>query len=262
MMEATSPASETAPLIELSDVKLSQQRTAAHGSIDWRIMPGDFWVIGGLHGSGRAELIATATGLQPARQGSVRLFGSDVSELREEALLKARLKIGIVFERGGRIFNHLTVAENVALPLRYHHNWTFEEASTAVERVLKRCDLIEHAAFLAGSLSVPWQQQVALARALALQPEVLFLDKPLSSVDQRRRDWWLKFLDDLSAGREWMAGCPMTLVVTADDLTAWLDHGKQFAVLKNNRWQVLGTASELKAGNSDRLSELWIEDMA
>lgn len=260
-MESALAAAEPVPLVELSDVAASANRAALEAPINWRIMPGDYWVIGGLHGSGRADLIATAAGVQPAVRGIVQLFGQDISAMKEETLLRSRLRIGIVFERGGRIFNHLSVAENVALPLRYHKDWTVDEAEPEVTALLNLTGLSPFAGHPAGSLSIGWQQRVALARALALQPELLFLDKPLSGLDLRHRQWWIEFLDGLAAGSELAGGRAITLVVTADDLPSWLDHGKQFAALKNNRWHVLGTRAELKSDKQNSLSDLWIEDM-
>src|SRR4051812_15592431 len=88
--------------------------------INWRVMPKDFWIVAGLFGSGKSDFLATAAGLQRPSRGVVKLFGHETFTLKEEILVEHRRRIGLVFSNGGRLFNRLTVAENVALPLRYH----------------------------------------------------------------------------------------------------------------------------------------------
>ena len=82
----------------------------------WTVAAGDYWVVGGLPGTGKSDLLATAAGLQRPLRGTHLLFGEDLARLDEPALIQKRLRVGLVFENGGRLFNRLTVAENLALP--------------------------------------------------------------------------------------------------------------------------------------------------
>src|SRR5204862_2391577 len=112
------------PVIELVNVSVGaggRPDSAALEGINWRISAGDYWVIGGLPGSGKSDLLATLAGLYRPLGGTLKLFGSDVAELSEDEFMTVRRRIGLVFE-GGRLFNQLSVAENVALPLRYHRS--------------------------------------------------------------------------------------------------------------------------------------------
>ncbi len=77
---------------------------------NWRVLGGQYWVVGGAHGSGKSDLLATAAGLQRPRGGSLRLFGDDIAGLGESELLAKRLRVGFVFNSGGRMFADLTVA--------------------------------------------------------------------------------------------------------------------------------------------------------
>ena len=104
--------------------------------VDWTVLPGEYWVIGGRHGTGKTDLLLTAAGLHRPTAGVLRLFGRDVTGLSEGELLQQRTRVGIVFKGGGRMFNELTVAENVALPVCYHRNCTPEEAQEEVDRTL------------------------------------------------------------------------------------------------------------------------------
>ena len=173
----------------------------------------------------------------------------------DEARLKERLRLGLVFD-GGQLFNHLTVAENVALPLRYHHNLSRSEAAAAVGELLECTELTPWAESTPGTLGRSWQKRAGLARALALQPEVLLVDNPLAGLDPRHVHWWLGFLDQLSKGHPLMHGRPLTLVVTTADFHPWKGHARQFAVLRNHGFAVLGAWGQLEAASEELVREL------
>jgi ABC-type transporter Mla maintaining outer membrane lipid asymmetry ATPase subunit MlaF len=153
----------------------------------------------------------------------------------EPDLLAARLRVGMVFE-GGRLFQHLTVAENVALPLRYHSRMSLSEAFARTDELLKLTGLYQFAENLPGILSRNSQQRVGLARALALKPEVLLLDNVVTGLDAREAAWWLRLLDGLAAGHELLDNHKLTLVATTGDLRPWRGRARHFAVLHNKRF--------------------------
>jgi ABC-type transporter Mla maintaining outer membrane lipid asymmetry ATPase subunit MlaF len=253
---------EPTPVIELLDVAVGspqQTEVAQIEGINWRVQRGEFWVIGGLHGSGKSNLLATAAGLQNPLSGVVKLFGRDASGLRERDLEEERRRIGLVFENGGRTFSRLTVSENIALPLRYHGNLSEAEVESELRRLMEPMGLVDLAHSSSRTISSGWQQRAALARALALKPEVILFDQPLSSVETRQRRWWFDFLPKLFSGTALEGQKPMTIVLTTEDVQPWIGLGTHFAVLKNNRWQFLGNRAELK-GNEARLRELWPDE--
>ena len=245
MSESVSPhltraASVGGQIIELVDVRVAaggRQHAAALEGINWRIAAGDYWVVGGLPGSGKSDLLATLAGLYRPLGGTLNLFGSDVAALSEEDFSAARMRIGLVFENGGRLFNQISVAENVALPLRYHRGQTEIENGERVKAILDATG-------------------VALARALALGPEVLLLDNPLGGPGLQEARWWRDFLAQLAGGHELLRGRPVTLVIACHDLRPWADQGKQFAVLKQKRWLAVGGRADLTCGDEPLLHEL------
>ena len=254
--------SEPPPVIELLDVAVAspqQPEVAQVEAINWQVRPGEFWVIGGLHGAGKSNLLATTAGLQNPLRGVVKLFGRDVSDLREKDLEEERCRIGLIFQDGGRNFSRLTVSENIALPMRYHRNLSETEVESELRRLMEPLGLIPLAHHLSRTISLGWQQRVALARALTLKPEVLLLDKPLSSVEIRQRRWWFDFLPRLFTGDALDGQRPVTLVLTTEDIHPWIEIGTHFALLKNNRWQFLGNRAELK-GDQERLRELSLDE--
>ena len=86
-------------------------------NVNWSVLPGEFWVVAGQPQSGKSDLLMTAAGLLLPARGSCRVFGCETNAFGE-AQLAERLRVGLVFA-GGQLFSQLTVAENVALPLRY-----------------------------------------------------------------------------------------------------------------------------------------------
>src|SRR5205823_2278055 len=199
---------------------------------------GQYWVIGGLQGAGKSDFLMMAGGLMPPVRGDYRLLGEQMP-IFDEARLPKRLRLGLVFETG-QLFNHLTISENVALPLRYHSNLDKAAAQMETQPILDALELAPWADSTPGALGRNWQKRVGLARALALKPEVLLVDSPLTGLDLRHVTWWLTFLDALSRGHALLEGRAMTLVVTGADLRLWKGRARQFAALKNKRFSVLG----------------------
>jgi ABC-type transporter Mla maintaining outer membrane lipid asymmetry ATPase subunit MlaF len=208
--------------------------------LNWQVAAGEYWVVGGRHGSGKSAFLATMAGLRPPRAGVIRHFGRDLSRLSEQETIAQHLRVGFVFKNGGRMFAELTVAENVALPLRYHRDWTGEKAIEAVQALLETTELTPLAASAAQSLSTGWQERVGLARALALEPEVLFLDEPMAGLEANHCLWWRGFLDLLSRGAPCTRGRKMTIIAGTSDVSMWSGERRHFALLQDQRWQSLG----------------------
>ena len=173
----------------------------------------------------------------------------------EEERLRQRLRLGLVFD-GGRLLNHLTISENVSLPLRYHRNLSRSDAETEVRRMLELTELTPWADSTPGAIGRSWQKRAGLARALMLKPEVLLLDNPLDGLDLQHRAWWLRFLDRLSQGHEWFEGRAVTLVVATDDLRPWRNRARLFAVLGDKRFFALGEWSRLEATPDRQVQDL------
>ena len=152
----------------------------------------------------------------------------------DEARLAHRLRLGLVFE-SGQLFNHLTVSENLALPLRYHRNLSKAEVAIEVQTMLERMELSSWADSTPGALGRNWHKRVGLARALMLKPEILLIDNPLAGLDLRHVYWWLDFLGRLAKRNNSVREEPLTLVVTTADLRPWIGLARQFAILRKSR---------------------------
>lgn len=245
------------PALEMRHATIGSMRDPVRPvieEVDWTVAAGDFWVIGGVQGEGKTDFMMVAGGLMGPLSGSYSFFGRPMPIFEEERL-RDRLELGLVFENG-QLFNHLTVSENIALPLRYHENLAGLDAEPRVRRLLELTELAPWADSTPGAIGRNWQKRVGLARALMLKPRVLLVDNPLAGLDLRHRGWWLRFLDELASGHDWMDKRPVTLVITTDDLRPWRNRASHFAFLKAKRLVVLGSWASVEAAADPRLQEL------
>jgi ABC-type sulfate/molybdate transport systems ATPase subunit len=173
-------------------------------------------------------------GLQRPAAGTVRLKGRDLSDAPEADQMAWRRQIGFVFEFHGRLLHHLTVLENILLPLQYHHD---EEATGRAEMLLERAGLSHLAHTLPSRLNHRLQQRVALLRALAFPTEVLFLDNPLNGLGPSGLKWWREFL------QQWRAENPLTVVATSNRLEDWAGLATHRATLEGGRLETVPGAN-------------------
>src|SRR5690606_33549732 len=155
----------------------------------------------------------------------------------------------------GRLFAHLTVAENISLPLQYHARQLEASTEELVHRALEQTGLTDRADKLPRQIPRALHQRVALARALALSPEALLVDSPLIGVDQRNIRWWIDFLCAAHAGDP-RFGRPITIIIATDDLRPWLDTARQFAVLSDHRFLNVGGREQVKAAPDATVRDL------
>lgn len=234
------------PIIEMRDATIAAMKnpdTVIAENVNWTVNAGDFWVVAGWHGSGKSDFLMTLGGLAAPKSGSYHLFGEQMPIFEDERLAQ-RLRLGLVFD-GGQLFNRLTVAENIALPLQYHREETPEKIRERVTAILEATELSQWANSTPGALSRNWRKRAGLARALALRPEILLMDNPLSGLDFRHASWWREFMCSLSKGHDSLDKKPLTLVVTSDDFRLLKDIGRQFALLRDKKFLILGNRDEL-----------------
>lgn len=258
-MPDSSPSQSQGPVVRLSAVTIAHPGApglALLEGVDWTVHAGEFWVVAGMQGSGKTALLEAAAGLKIPSQGEVELFGKRVTGQEGDASADQRRRLGIVFEGGGRLFQQLTVAENVALPLRYQRDGTIEDVQDEVLPLLELFGLERMANVLAGRLGRVWAQRVALARALALRPEILMLDNPLAGMDVQQTRWWRQFIGQLAAGHPQIRSAPTTVIVACDDLRPWMDLGHQFVLAHDRRWQVLGSRAAVLNSSEGLVREM------
>lgn len=256
--EPSATARPAAGILELKDVAVpalkDPDRLVLEG-IHWTVAPGDFWAIGGRHASGKSDFIAVAAGVLPPARGTVKVFDCPPARGSEQQRMAMRQRLGVVFPNG-LLLNHLTLADNISLPIRYHQNRRPSHCAARVNALLELTGLRRWADAYPGHVAAHRVRRAGLARALALNPELLLLDSPLTGLDPPDTAWWLELLDHLAAGHPLTDGRALTLVVTGDDLRPWRGHARQFAMLQNGRFNDLTHHPEAMQNPDVLLAEL------
>ncbi len=252
-----------APLIQLDEAALAPSPTGemALRDISWSVQRGEWWVVTGPPSCGKSALLQTLGVLHPVAQGELRLFGRPISATMGDELAAIRRGIGLLFEGGGHLFEHSTVLENVALPLRYHHDLWLEDAAEQVQPILEACGIAALAGQTLRQVGRAQRRRIALARTLALRPEIMLLDNPAGGLDPAQVRWWRGFLSQLHAGHPLFDQRPMTLVLATDDLRPWLPFGQQFAVVRDQTLTALGSREDLQGRHADLLAQLLADDI-
>jgi phospholipid/cholesterol/gamma-HCH transport system ATP-binding protein len=190
-----------APVIEVDAIVTRFGAQTVHDGVSFSIPRGQIAAMIGGSGSGKSILLREIIGLQRPTSGKVRMLGTDVWSAPEEELTALRQRFGMLFQDGA-LFSSLTVAQNVATPLIEHARVPAHLLGPLVQLRLALAGFpVEAATKMPSELSGGMRKRAAVARALALEPELLFLDEPTSGLDPitaRAFDRLLRFLcDDL-----------------------------------------------------------------
>ena len=171
-----------APAISVRDLKVNYgDREILHG-ISFDAPAGQTLVILGGSGSGKSTLLRTLVGLEVPTAGSIWIRGRDFAAMSESERDELRKKMGMSFQ-GGALFGSMTVAENVALPLREHTKLDESTIDIMVRLKLNQVGLSGFENYMPAQLSGGMKKRAAIARALAMDPEALFFDEPSAGLD-------------------------------------------------------------------------------
>lgn len=173
---------ERKAVIEARQVTKSFGLQRVLDGINLDIYPGEIMVIMGGSGCGKSTLLRHFIGLLTPDQGSVKLFGREITMMSESELNEMRKQFGILFQSGA-LFNSLSVGENVALLLQEHTDLDEATVEIMVKIKLELVGLRKHADKMPAQLSGGMKKRAGLARAIALDPKILFYDEPSAGLD-------------------------------------------------------------------------------
>jgi phospholipid/cholesterol/gamma-HCH transport system ATP-binding protein len=179
---AADGAGPPAVAIQVRDVTKVYGTRKILDAIRLDVFEGETLVVMGGSGSGKSTLLRLMIGNVPPNGGEVVGLGKSLSQMTEAELVQYRKQIGVLFQSGA-LFNSMSVAENVALPLREHTDLPEETIEIMVKIKLEQVGLREHADKMPSELSGGMKKRAGLARAMSLDPKVLFYDEPSAGLD-------------------------------------------------------------------------------
>lgn len=194
-------------------------------------------VMGG-SGQGKTVLLRLIAGLAKPDAGVIRLFGTNLVPLREEQMLPLRRRTGFVFQAAA-LFDSLSVYDNVAYPLHEHTRMREAEIAERVRTFLSLVGLPGTESLLPAELSGGMRKRVGIARALVLEPEVVFVDEPTAGLDPTNAKLVVDLIAQLRSGV-----CDTAIVVTHDVEFARM-MTDQIAILHEGRVAAVGTPDEI-----------------
>jgi phospholipid/cholesterol/gamma-HCH transport system ATP-binding protein len=226
-------------VVEVRDLSTRFGAAVVHDRVSLSVRPREIFALVGSSGTGKSTLLREVILLQPPVSGSIRVFGREVLGLTDDEALPLRRRWGVMFERGA-LFSSLTVAENVGMVLHEH--------TQLGERLIREIAAVKIA--LTGlppdagpkypsELSGGMRKRASLARALALDPELLFLDEPTAGLDPLSATG----IDELV--RHLRDGLGLTIMMVTHDLDLLWQAADRVAVLGRNRIVGVGTMKEL-----------------
>lgn len=210
-----------------------------HSEIDLEVQRGEIFALVGGSGSGKSTLLREMILLQRPDAGSIRVLGADLRTLDDDATLALRRRWGVMFQHGG-LFGSLTVHENIGLPLREHTGLTdaLIDEIAAWKLVMTGLEPDVGAQY-PSELSGGMMKRASLARALALDPELLFLDEPTAGLDPYSAGG----VDELVRKLRELFG--LTIVMITHDLDLLWQVADRVAVLADGKVQGIGSMSAL-----------------
>lgn len=226
-------------IVEVSNICTRFGAAVVHENVSLSVRRGEIFALVGGSGCGKSTLLREIILLQPPQSGSIKVFGQEVLGLDDEAALPLRRRWGVMFERGA-LFSSLTVLENVGLPLREHTDLDDGVIDQIAALKIALTGLPPNAgAKYPNELSGGMRKRAALARALALEPELVFLDEPTAGLDPLSASGFDELVKNLKES------LGLTIMMVTHDLDLLWRVADRVAVLGENRVLGIGTMNEL-----------------
>lgn len=236
------------PIISVRDLVVEYDGHRVLNGLNLDIEHGETMVLLGGSGSGKSTLLRQIIGLERPKSGSVYVKGMDITRCSRAELKKLRRSIGVAFQSAA-LFNSLNVEDNVALPLREHTRLAPSIIELVVWMKLAAVGLADHGKLLPQELSGGMKKRAAVARAIALGPEILVLDEPSAGLDPivaAELDELILLLKHTFQ---------MTVIVVTHELPSAFIIADRIAMLYQGSFSSVGAKDEIKASQNPRVRQ-------
>jgi phospholipid/cholesterol/gamma-HCH transport system ATP-binding protein len=249
-MQPTPRDSRTAiPVIDVRDLVAHYgEREILHG-VSFSVQPGEIMVVMGGSGSGKSTLLRRLHGLERPTSGSIRLLGQEITEMSERELYELSRRVGVAFQ-GGALFSSMSVGENVMLPLRERTRLDRETMRIMMRLKLEVVNLAGFEDLMPSELSGGMIKRAAFARAIAMDPAILFCDEPSAGLDPVVSS----ALDELILRLRDALGT--TIVVVTHELQSALRIADRITVLDRGEILFVGSVAQLRESQDPRVQNL------
>ena len=242
------PGPQPEPVISLHDLRVSYgDREILHG-ISFDVLQGETLVILGGSGSGKSTLLRTLVGLEKPSAGQIFIKGRDLAKTSAAEMDEIRRKMGMSFQ-GGALFGSMTVGENVALPLREHTRLEDSTIEIILRLKLQQVGLEGFEYYAPSQLSGGMKKRAAVARALAMDPEILFFDEPSAGLDPIIAAG----IDELIL--ELKRAFRMTIIVVTHELASAFLIADRMLLIDKGNVVAIGTTEEIRSSAQPRVRQ-------
>jgi len=235
-------------MISLRDVRVSYGEVEILHGITFDVKRGETLVILGGSGSGKSTLLRTLVGLEKPSSGEIWIKGKNIAAIPDAEMDEIRKKIGMSFQ-GSALFGSMTVGENVALPLREHTKLEDSTIEIMLRLKLEQVGLAGFEYYMPSQLSGGMKKRAAVARALAMDPEILFFDEPSAGLDPIIAAGIDQLILELKQAFR------MTIIVVTHELASAYLIADRMVLIDKGHLVAIGTTAEMRASTQPRLRQ-------
>jgi phospholipid/cholesterol/gamma-HCH transport system ATP-binding protein len=248
----TPPGDDAETVIEVKGLTSRFGERVIHNGLDLTVKKGEVFGLVGGSGAGKTVLLSTLIGLKEPDEGEVRVLGQDPCSAQDDPSHSLESRWGVLFQ-GGALFSSLSVRENVGAPLREHTNLPLSLVDDLADLKLALAGLPDHVGDLRpAELSGGMRKRVALARALAMDPELLFLDEPTAGLDPIGAEQFDALINSLSAS------LGLTVFMITHDLDSLYALCDRVAVIADKKVVACGPIAELEKSDHPWIREYFL----
>ena len=248
MVTENADSLDTQVMISVRDLRVSYGEVEILHGITFEVKHGETLVILGGSGSGKSTLLRTLVGLEKPSSGEIWIKGKNIAAISDSEMDEIRKQIGMSFQ-GGALFGSMSVGENVGLPLREHTKLEDSTIEIMVRLKLEQVGLEGFEYYMPSQLSGGMKKRAAVARALAMDPQILFFDEPSAGLDPIIAAGIDQLILELKQAFR------MTIIVVTHELASAYLIADRMVLIDKGRVVAMGTTAEMRASTQPRVRQ-------